>query len=365
MKNISYLNALRKTAKYHIRSFLHPLVKPLKLRLAVTNRCNSHCIMCNVWKMSINESVKNKELSVEEYEKIFKTSKKYLSSLNHISITGGEPILRNDLIDIFRVITNYFPKSTINVNTNAFNTERLLRFVNEAITFSPKLTIMVSLDGIGEAHDIIRGTPGAYKKVSQSLNELLLFKKGHPDKIKIKINHILSKYNYKEFEKVNEFCKNNHIEIIPIILQKGEFFNNLDLDIALDSESTNYLITIFEKLLSDEKNISLNYIDILEQLKGRERDYRCWAGKILLLIEEEGDVYPNGGCLADWDLGNLRDYDYNLEKIVTSKKAKTVFKLIKKCRRCRLACETLTTLREPEALSGYRKIRHYEKRNRQ
>lgn len=358
MKNIGYLDSLRKTAKYHLLSNLSAL-KPLKLRLAVTNRCNARCIMCNVWK-SDQEEVKKTELSVEEYEKLFKNSRDFLSKINHISITGGEPTLRSDLTDILKVINKYFPKASININTNAFNTERIMNFVKEAIALTSQLSVMVSLDGMGEAHGKIRGIDGVFEKTFKSVQELIKFRDENKGKLKIRINHILSQFNYKEFEKVSAFCKENKLEITPIVMQRGEFFNNDDLDISLNEEAKNYLIPIFEQLIALDKQNLLGNIEVLEQLMGMPRDYNCWAGKIMLLIEDNGVVYPNGGCPSSQNFGNIRECDYNLKKLLSSKKAKQVFDFVNKCRSCRLACETLTTLRQPEALSGYRKLKSYE-----
>ena len=95
---------------------------------------------------------------------LFDENAAFLSRLSHVSLTGGEPTLRTDLIDILRAIVRRHPRISLNLNTNAFNTAGLLRFVEAAAAETQRLTVMVSLDGMGEAHDRIRGIPGAFTR---------------------------------------------------------------------------------------------------------------------------------------------------------------------------------------------------------
>lgn len=302
------------------------------------------------------------ELSVEEYNKIFSNSSDVLDRLNHVSLTGGEPLLRTDLAEILKAIVKYFPDASINVNTNGFSTPALMRFVEDSVKVTNNLKIMLSLDGLGEAHDIVRGVPGAFQKTFASIEELLKFKNANRGKIKIAINHVLTRHNYMEFEKIHEYCKKNKLDLTPIIIQHGQFFDNLDLDVSLDEKSRGYLLEKFKDIVKKEGKISLLNLEIIEQLSGKERDYSCWAGKIMLLIEDDGKVYPNGGCNSDWFFGNVREHHYSLKSVLETKKAEDIFSRIKQCRACRFACETLTTLREPEALAGYRKLKDYAAR---
>ena len=53
--------------------------------IAVTHRCNAHCVMCNVWK-----SRRRDELQPEHMGKL-------PASLKTINLSGGEPFLRADL----------------------------------------------------------------------------------------------------------------------------------------------------------------------------------------------------------------------------------------------------------------------------
>jgi len=64
---------------------------PLVLTFSITNRCNSRCKTCNIWKIPAEES---EELSLDEIELIFKS----MDKLYFLNISGGEPFLRKDLV---------------------------------------------------------------------------------------------------------------------------------------------------------------------------------------------------------------------------------------------------------------------------
>src|SRR3989344_1433723 len=70
---------------------------PQSMIVFVTSRCNARCGFCFFWR-EIEEKQKF-ELTLEEYEKIAKN----YGDLIQLSLTGGEPFLRNDLYDIMKV----------------------------------------------------------------------------------------------------------------------------------------------------------------------------------------------------------------------------------------------------------------------
>ena len=65
----------------------------------------------------------------------------------------------------------------------------------------------------------------------------------------------------------------------------------------------------------------------------------CVAGKKLIVVSEEGQVYPCEILSKDKSFGNLRDYDFNIYKLIKNKKTNEVNKFIKdtKCK-CSFEC---------------------------
>ena len=107
----AFAKAALRTARYHTADALG-LLKPLKLRMGLTNRCNSRCIMCNIWKMADNEApYLETELRTDEYEKIFASNSRFFSRLSHIALTGGEPTLREDIHEFTDAFKKILPVS--------------------------------------------------------------------------------------------------------------------------------------------------------------------------------------------------------------------------------------------------------------
>ena len=362
-KQPRFFKALERSLKHRLALSLPAAAKPGKLRLAVTRQCNSRCLMCNIWQQNGQGHADGGELSLEEYDQLFSTNRVYLSRLNHLSLTGGEPTLRPDLLELVELIGRHHPGIALNLNTNAFNQEPLMDFVKQAVNLTRRLTVMVSLDGMGDSHDQVRGVRGAFERTMRSLEALLEFRQAG-GKIRLAINHVFTPCNYQDYDAVFQYCHDNNLGLTSIVMQQGKSFANEGLDLSLGDPAAKHLIEVFERRIAENgRTMELKDIEVLEQLRGMRRDYRCWAGKALLLIDEQGGVYPNAGCPEDWRFGNVRQHDYNLVKLLRTKHAAQVFKQVKECRKCRLACEILTTLRGPEALAGYGKLRRYAKAN--
>ena len=73
--------------------------KPFYVELLVSAKCNSRCVMCNVWKLAKkNPEVLDYELSTSEIKNLLRE----LSEIGtkRVFISGGEPLLREDIVEI-------------------------------------------------------------------------------------------------------------------------------------------------------------------------------------------------------------------------------------------------------------------------
>lgn len=109
-----------------------PLVTPLSVCVSITNKCNSRCIYCEVWK---NKNVKDPtfEQLVAAFHQLQDLGVKVLT------ITGGEPLLREDLKDIIKTAQSL--SFRIQVITNGSLPDRLKEIVETNID-----VIAVSID---------------------------------------------------------------------------------------------------------------------------------------------------------------------------------------------------------------------------
>jgi radical SAM family uncharacterized protein len=112
-------------------------------------RCNLECGMCPFWRRE-DENL----LTVDDEVRMMKSLVR--AGVSFLGFEGGEPLLRRDLPEILAESHQRFHTSVV---TNGW----LLR--NRIRDIAPHLDmIFVSLDGIGDLHDRLRGIPGSFDR---------------------------------------------------------------------------------------------------------------------------------------------------------------------------------------------------------
>ena len=248
--------------------------KPAVINLNANDICNSKCTMCNIWK-----NKKDKEISYNDLKQIF--SDPFYSEVTGVGITGGEPTLREDLVELYRACIDFLPKlKYLSIITNCIKAEDVKRQLNSINNLCKDngidFTVMVSLDGYGDVHDKIRGRKGNFK----SAIEVIRYVK-EEIKIPISFGATISKGNVWAIDELLDFAKENNIygrfrvaEFIKRLYNedRGEVIRNFT-----DDESY-HLALFFEKLKRTfEKNKTFNrtYSSIQNILLGGKRTIGC------------------------------------------------------------------------------------------
>ncbi|KAA3664226.1 MAG: radical SAM protein [Chloroflexi bacterium] len=138
------------------------LEKPTTIQFPVNDICNSRCQMCNIWQKRLDYQISPEELSKILINPLF-------SEVRSVGVNGGEPTLRKDLSDLVDQLFVHLPKlSGISLITNAYQDktviERIIDVGNVVKRYNGSLDVMVSLDGFGQVHDIVRGKPGNFDR---------------------------------------------------------------------------------------------------------------------------------------------------------------------------------------------------------
>ncbi|MDO8424932.1 MAG: radical SAM protein [bacterium] len=128
--------------------------------VAVTYICNSRCTMCDFWKETRQPTV-----TLAEYAKL-------PASLRDINISGGEPFLHPQIVEIIRTLRVSCPKAQITISTNGFLTDSIVKRVAAIRAFYPQIGVRISIDGVGDKHEEIRRIPKGYDKCIATLRRL-------------------------------------------------------------------------------------------------------------------------------------------------------------------------------------------------
>ncbi|MDP7079303.1 MAG: radical SAM protein [Candidatus Undinarchaeales archaeon] len=310
--------------------------KPVYVILFVTARCNARCKHCFYWK-NIDQAEARDELKLEEIERICKG----LGQLMQVSLTGGETFLRNDLVEICNVVCRYTNPLIITITTNGLLTEKIEKDMEMILEQNPgtHFRISISLDGWEEEHDLIRDVKGIFEAVTRTYDSLDKLRKRH-DNLNIDFCTVLSSYNVDNirgiFNSVEErFDADNHL----LTLLRGTPRCKSAIADTLDAyEEMQRYIEVKEKKREKkpfDRFLHVVYEESLREIINTARKKSmvvpCVAGERLIEISETGDVFP---CeLLDKKMGNIRDFDYDINRLLASKGAEQVRRSIrdKKC----------------------------------
>jgi MoaA/NifB/PqqE/SkfB family radical SAM enzyme len=311
---------------------------PLVLTFSVTNRCNSRCKTCNIWKASSRDS---EELSLDEIKLIFTS----MDKLYFLNISGGEPFLREDLVETIRLAKKYLSPNLVHIPSNGLAVDLIERRVKEILEVlsgsKTMLTIKLSLDGVGERHDEIRGVKGNFDRVMETYRRLSKLREEYPN-FHLGINTIISKFNVECLNEIVEYVRQLMPDsfVTEIAENRSELFN-LQSDITPDPETYEMLIQSFVAKVKDDlkhkRSISkftdasrlVYYGYVIRILKEKRQVLPCYAGISNAHLNPYGDVWPC--CVLGYEksMGNLRDFNYNFKRLWNSEQANAVRSFIK------------------------------------
>lgn len=223
------------------------------LYLEITHRCNLHCPHC--YNMS---GAEDSDMDIDTLFHLISdlTTSPMISDGYHLAISGGEPLLREDIITILRKTTQH-PQIKVTLLTNGL---LLNKIIDEFLLCPNPINIQISLDGMSEkSDDSIRGK-GHFKKVTQIIQNLSTTGYHNCD-LKMTINQV----NYTEIEDFIDFSlQNNCIPRLSFLLREGNAISNWNtLDLSLEQKIviinriTKILIAKTDKLKSINKNIKI------------------------------------------------------------------------------------------------------------
>ena len=145
-----------------LRRLVMPGVQmPVYLLMFVTNRCNATFEHCFHWR-ELNTKIKQ-ELSIDEYDRLARG----LGPMLQTTFTGGSPELRKDLPDIVERFYEHCRPTNMTFCMLGHSTDRILSQAEDMLKrcTDQKIKIGISLDGLGEVHDRLRGIPGLFERV--------------------------------------------------------------------------------------------------------------------------------------------------------------------------------------------------------
>lgn len=254
---------------------------------SLTNKCNSHCRICNIWK---TKSFKD-ELSVAEIKHLFEH--RCFADVNTISLTGGEPFLRNDIIDVVFGLKESLPNlQRLFLNTNATNISKIVQVCKISSKLFNSVILSISLDGKKEVHDRLRGI-----KNYDNVIELLKVMQQIPE-INLSVSMTLSQENtnLENLTHVQNIAKNNNAMFNFRFADKSStYYKNMNLDLSVTEyqkkQVSDFIVANCSGnafLMHLKQFIDTGNLDLLIH-NGKNK---CLAGKKFVFIHPDGVISP-------------------------------------------------------------------------
>jgi sulfatase maturation enzyme AslB (radical SAM superfamily) len=265
---------------------------PRVIQLPITYRCNSKCVMCNIWKMDWSN-----ELDLEGFKKVMRSPifKKVIS----VGINGGEPSFVKQLPEYVETILQLPRLKSINIISHGFNQKQLFPKLKEIYTKCRNSKVLfhvsISLDGIGEIHNKIRGL-NVFDISLSTITEIQKNKENYCDSFDIGCTVI--KQNIDHLKELYIWAKTKEI---PIKFRLGISNKRIESDKILknfsviDSVEMQTAKEFFYSMIGNEKGIynKFRYFSIYYflQNKPRRRLLGCMWKNSGITLDSRGNIY--------------------------------------------------------------------------
>jgi radical SAM protein with 4Fe4S-binding SPASM domain len=302
--------------------------------------------MCNIW-----QSDSQNDLSLVEIQSII--SSPLLSDVRWVTITGGEPFLRNDLVHVIKsFVSNQKKIQEILIATNALLTDHIVGETKKVLKILPddiRLRIGISFDGLAEKHDKVRNIKGIHNcaiatvRALQEIPDNRLYLQGHV---------AVGPHNIDELEEMPDYYKNiiDKLNWFPIIISDNYFKNTEKKDSLLLAASDRERLKIFlERIVGQEppSPSTYYYSRLTDFLKTGYRNFPCTGGYRFMQIDSRGNVHPCPFVPTSYSFGNVQELP--LSEIWLSRKANRLRKSLSNsgiCEKCSSHCDVFTVVRE-------------------
>jgi MoaA/NifB/PqqE/SkfB family radical SAM enzyme len=297
---------------------------PGLLNILVTSVCDMRCTHCFFTEQLDDGPRKKLQMTTREIERISETLG---GNLGVLILAGGEPFTRKDLPEIARAFYTNNRLESIYITSNGQIQKRIFPDVTRILQECPRLNVTMALgiDGLKEQHDKIRQKPGSWDIVIDTARRLQAMKREYP-RLDVQTctcfmnsnqDTIFEWYDFVKYQLKLDKVNFNYIR--PPAADSKE----LEIDDAryarlaakIDEDSRHGAIknhyageTGFFKAALDIYMHGL----IAKTQETHQAQLTCYAGTAGGVIYDEGTV---SSCENLEPVGNLRDYDWNFQKL--------------------------------------------------
>jgi MoaA/NifB/PqqE/SkfB family radical SAM enzyme len=264
--------------------------------------------MCDIWKYPADG------LPLSDIERIF--SDPFYHKLERVILAGGEPSIRQDLVEVASFFINQLPRlRAMALLTNGYSTDKIVDSVNRILDIMDNsqnkgqyLAVQIALDDIGEAYNKIRGIKKAWKQTDETIKQLKQLSLQRPN-LGLMLHVVMQPDNLDHLDKIDQFAHDHEVPVLfsPAVVSET-YFGNTEQETSL-AFSPSEKERVREFLLAHNESytdaLSFYYKDIANMLQGAPRSRNCMMGYHIMYVRMDGLAFP---CLNSGDepLGDLK-----------------------------------------------------------
>ncbi|MCB9760251.1 MAG: radical SAM protein [Alphaproteobacteria bacterium] len=271
----------------------------------VTFRCNLKCIGCPSWQVSEHD-----DLTAAEWRGVFRQ----LRSLDIVKVLGGEPLVRNDIVEILTSVREEVDPYILQMTTNGMLTRRTVEAIH-AVAW-PGLQLRISIDGTEPTHDRMRGVPGSWKIVTRTARQVAELKSRYG--FRFGINFAVTDQSVHELDDMLALAEELGADLIPGVNVDPFLVGTVPPEVRLQQvimveDKARALAALEDSRVGTRRELPL--VDHLlsrfltkntfrHQIEGRQHRFTCRELRDLMYVLPNGDVVR---CGMDHEpVGNVR-----------------------------------------------------------
>lgn len=278
---------------------------PLEVGWDVTYRCNAKCTYCTNWTTDYPN------MPLDKVAKLVARVKRL--GTFQMSLSGGEPLMRKDIVDIVKMIKGAGMRCSM-VSNGVISREPLFRALMEAGLDS----ITFSMDGsTKESHERFRhGTN--FEKLLKSIETCVALQK-EGFHTRISTNTVLTNSNVDEIPKIAALVRNLGLtdfkfqpvwkqHYVKTHLAHAEQTDDFNVQYGFTNENAALLARAVDEIRDAKSSNDPDFTELIPDFyEGTEkaRGIPCFAGRAFIFIDADGGVHPCGK--VDHLFGNLLD----------------------------------------------------------
>lgn len=262
---------------------------PTRVSINITKRCNLSCKHC----LSSSGKADINELTTEEFRELIDQLRGMGSPI--LAIGGGEPLIRKDIFEVVGYARgNNLPVSIVTNGT------LLTRRIAEKLNSLSLTSVTVSVDGLEENHDFVRGN-GNFGKTVEGIKIL----RKYVSTSRLSIRMVVNARNIKDCSRIIGLAEDLGLDSIRLtpILPMGRAIENAYLLLSQGQylqflEDCHVVESKIEIVLPDQR---------LDLRRSRFEGFGGHCGKESCWITQTGEVYPCIFYGEEYSAGNVRE----------------------------------------------------------